>query len=151
MPHRILDTAPKMQHQICVCCVSIFLTSWQSSRSPMHVPWLSTHSYPFCIIAPGNPLCLRIVLGSPVSRLEKDWDWTGPRPEKTRKNKTGQDWRLEKTAQKPVFMDRSLRLRPVWTSDSVPLIMSPRSPKTVNIWLRNKLNCTMLTKIVDLA
>ena len=40
----------------------------------------------------------QLVLGSPVSRLEKDWDWTGPRPQKTEKIKTGQDWRLEKTA-----------------------------------------------------
>ena len=96
-----------------------------------------------------------VVLRSPVSRLEKDWDWTGPRPEKTRKNKTRQDWWLEKTTQKPVFMDRSLRLRPVWTGEFVPLIYpfkrSPRSPKTVNIWLRNKINYAMLTKIVDFA
>ena len=95
------------------------------------------------------------VLKSPGSRLEKDWDWTGPRPEKTRKNKTRQDWWLEKTTQKLVFMDRSLRLRLVWTGGSVPLIypskMSPRSPKMVMIWLRNKLNYTMLTKIVDFA
>ena len=129
------------------------------------------------------------MLGSPVSRLEKGWDWTRPRPEKTGKNKTGQDWRLEKTTQKPVFMDwdwkktetewdqdqkrpektrlnktedwkrlhknQSLWLRPVWTSESVTLIypskMGSRSPKTVKIWLRNKLNCTMLTIKVDLA
>ena len=65
-----------------------------------------------------------------VSRLRLDWT-------KTRKD---QDW---------------TRPRPVWTGDSVPPIhlpkMSPRSPKTVNIWLRNKLNCIMLSKTVNLA
>jgi hypothetical protein len=43
----------------------------------------------------------------------------------------------------------------VWTSEFVPPIypskMSPRTLKMDNIWLRNKSNCTMLTKIVDLA
>jgi len=102
-----------------------------------------------------QPTHLWLVLGSPVPRLKKDWDWTGPRLEKTGKSKTGQDWRLEKTAQRPVFMDRSLWLRPVWTGDFVPLIypsrMSPIPPKTIEIWLRNKFNCTMLTKIVEFA
>jgi hypothetical protein len=52
-------------------------------------------------------------------------------------------------------MDRSLRFRPVWTGEFVPPMclskMSPISLKMVKIWLRNKLNHTMLTKIVDFA
>ena len=98
---------------------------------------------------------IQLVFESPVPRLGKDWDWTGPRPEKTGPAVQVFDFWESKTGKRPVFMNRSLRLRPVWTGESVPLIkpskMSPRSPETVKIWPRNKLNCTMLTKIVDFA
>ena len=96
-----------------------------------------------------------LVFESPVPRLEKDRDWTGPRPEKTGPAVQVFDFWESKTGKRPVFMDRSLRLRPVWTGEFVPLIYpfkrSARSPKTVNIWLRNKINYAMLTKIVDFA
>ena len=96
-----------------------------------------------------------IAFESPVPRLEKDWDWTGPRLEKTGPAVQVFDFWESKTRKRPVFMDWSLQLRPVWTSEFVPLIYpfktSPRSPKTVNIWLRNKINYAMLTKIVDFA
>ena len=62
-----LGTAPKMWHQIHMCRVSVFLTSWQSSWFLTYAPWPSTHSYPFCMIALGNPLCLRRQLADPVA------------------------------------------------------------------------------------
>ena len=76
-----------------------------------------------------------------------------PQPDQT---KTGKD-----QTSSPVFW--FLRIKdckktglhgPVWTGEFIlltfPYKMScPRSLKTVKIWLRNKLNHTMLTKIVD--
>ena len=48
-----------------------------------------------------------IVFEGPVSRLEKDCNWTGPRPEKTEPAvQSFHFWDL-KTAKRPVFMDRS--------------------------------------------
>ena len=81
---------------------------------------------------------------SPVPRLEKDQDWTGPRPEKTGPAVQVFDFWESKTGK-----------RLVWTGEFVPPIYplktSLRSPKPINIWLRNKINYAMLTKIVDFA
>ena len=99
-------------------------------------------SFPPLMLPPSWNVCL--VFESPVPRLEKDWDWTRPRLEKTRP-----------AVQVFDFWESKTRKRPVWTSEFVPSIYpfktSPRSPKTVNIWLRNKINYAMLTKIVDFA
>ena len=94
-----------------------------------------------------------LVFVSPVSRPQKDRNQTRPRLEKTGPAVRSFDFWESKTAKRPVFMDRSLRFRPIWTGEFVlltfPYKMSPRSLKTVKTWLRNKLNYTMLTKIVD--
>ena len=88
-----------------ICCIKIMLLLSLPTNS-VHFLLLKNKIWGLWV----HDVCYRprhcacdLVLASPVSRLEKDWDWTGPRLEKTRKNKTGQDWRLEKTAQKPVF------------------------------------------------
>ena len=57
-----------------------------------------------------------LVFEGPVSRLEKDRNWTGPRLEKTGLQvRSFHFWDL-KTAKRPVFMDRSHWLRPVFYS-----------------------------------
>ena len=94
-----------------------------------------------------------VLFESPVPRLEKDRDWTRPRPEKTGPAVQVFDFWESKTRKRLVFMDQYLWLRPVWTGKFVPPIYpfktSPRLPKTVKIWLRNKINYAMLTKTVD--
>ena len=103
----------------------------------------------------GNWRSVWVVFESPVSRLQKDRNQTGLRLEKTGPAVLVFWFWESKTAKRPVFLDRSFRFRPVWTGEFVPPIypskMSPRSLKMVNIWLKNKLNCTMFSKIVDFA
>ena len=128
---------------------------------PRWVTWLSIYSSKERKLAisskamPQNmvPSKVCLVFVSPVSRPQKDRNQTRPRLEKTGPAVQSFDFWESKTAKRSVFMDRYLWFRPVWTNKFVlltfPYKMSPRSLKTVKIWLRNKLNHTMLTKIVD--
>ena len=82
----------------------------------------------------------RLVFKSPVSRLEKDCNWTRPRPEKTGPAvRSFHFWDL-KTAKRPVFMDRFYRLRPVFCSPIFTLQNAPKNiifgPKIKKIWLK---------------
>src|ERR1700678_669170 len=47
---------------------------------------LYTHDYSYSLLYPTRnvPRLYHLVLGSPVSGLQKDRDWTGPRPVRTR-------------------------------------------------------------------
>ena len=69
-----------------------------------------------------------VVFKGPVSRLEKDRNWTRPRPEKTGPAvRSFHFWDL-KTAKRPVFMDRFYRLRLVFCS---PVFTLQNAPKNI--------------------
>ena len=81
----------------------------------------------------GRPTCLHLVFKGPVSRLEKDRNWTGPAVQ------SFHFWDL-KTAKRPVFMDRSHWLRHVFYSPIFTLQNAPKNiifgPKLKKIWLK---------------
>ena len=81
-----------------------------------------------------------IVFEGPVSRLEKDCNWTGPRLEKTGPAVWSFHFWDLKTAKRQVFMDRSHWLRPVFYSTIFTLQNAPKiiifGPKLKRIWLK---------------
>ena len=91
--------------------------------------------------------------------------WKSGLKTEKRLHRPDQDWkRLDQ--QSRLLIVGNQRLQKDWSSwtsavqtslnwwiyaSNYPSKLSPRPLKTVNIWLRNKLNSTMLTKIVDSA
>src|SRR6266545_3623449 len=59
----------------------------ESLRSLMKVLWESA----LAVISNLWIFLSSLVFGSPVPELEKDQDWTGPRPARTRNHRTAQD------------------------------------------------------------
>jgi len=74
----------------------------------------------FQIRKPAQKYPENLVLGSPVPRLQKDWDWTRPRPPRTRNSQDCQRPQLQSSLQSFRILEIS-RLTGDWSNQSQPV------------------------------